>query len=108
MNIDRIARAIEDMKRLEMATKWLSEYAGSIKPDLVDIKLSIQTAGACYGYKEAAEAIQAQIKLSIQDHISAAIRDCENTAEIWRSVIVEEAIKGPDGKPICSKIGGAK
>lgn len=92
MNTSRIRLAAEEIDRLQRALGWLSEHGVKITKDGdEDVTYRPNFAGSCNGSKEAAEVLSAMMTNQLSELIPKAIQKCENTIQIHRETIRNEA-----------------
>lgn len=96
MNTSKIRHAAEEIDRYQLALSWLSEHGVKINRDSDEqVTFRPNFAGSCSGSKEAAEVIGAMMTNRLSDLIKDAITNCENTIEIHRQTIRDEATPPP-------------
>ena len=94
MNTSRIIQAANDIAEHETALKWLREFGPKLTgKDGASVNITLNFAGSCVGAKEAARMLEAYAALDLPNLVSTAIRSCENTIELCRSVIADEATR---------------
>ncbi len=94
MNTARIRHAANEIDRLEKALSWLTEHGVKISKDgKEEMTYRPNFAGSCNGAKEAAEVLSAMASNRLPDLIQAALENCQNTIEIHRETLRNEATK---------------
>jgi len=96
MNTTRILQAVKDIEANTAALKWLEEYGVQLNGrsrDQIYVSISMSFAGSCNGAKEAAEVLEAFVRLDIEALVQTSIRNCRNTIDMARAAIIEEAGK---------------
>lgn len=93
MDAAAIATAAKHILELEKALGWLRAH-GLQALDHSDaqsfgVSFSLNSCSALPGAKEAASALSAQARLMSTSLLQAAIRDAENTIQIYRNQIAE-------------------
>lgn len=92
MNTSRIRHAAEEIDRLQRALAWLSEHGVKITRDHEEsVSYRPNFAGSCNGSKEASEVLCAMMTNQLHALIPKAIENCENTIQIHREAIRNEA-----------------
>ena len=90
MNTTRIAVAVKEIERNEVALKWLLEYGVQLNGrdrDRIGVSVNPTFAGSCPGAKEAADILASFMRLDIAATVETAIRNCRNTIELEREAI---------------------
>ncbi|MGB1266341.1 MAG: hypothetical protein ACPG6L_11520 [Nereida ignava] len=95
MNTSRITHAAKEIERLQMAVKWLEEFGPKVNnheaSEHANVSIRMNFAGSCNGAKEVGEIISTMVGNRMRDLIDDALKNCENTIEIYRNVIRDEA-----------------
>lgn len=96
MNTMRITHAAKEIERLQLAVKWLEEYGAKVTNHEADehanVSIRMNFAGSCSGAKEVGEILSAMVGNRMRDLVDEALINCQNTIEIHRQVIRDEAI----------------
>ncbi len=92
MNASRIRHAASEIERYQRALAWLSEHGVKITKDGdEEVNYRPNLAGSCAGSMEASGVLSAMMTNQLPALIPNAIKNCENTIEIHREIIRNEA-----------------
>ena len=93
MNSVRIIHAAKDIERLTLALEWFQGYGHLLQhrdKDSFSISIKLLVASACHGAREADVQINAVARVCIDQILSHAIRDAENTIQMCKEILREE------------------
>lgn len=95
MNTSRITHAAKEIERLQEAIKWLEEFGPKVTDheasEHANVSIRMNFAGSCRGAKEAGEIVSEMVGNRMRDLLQDALENCQNTIEIHRQVIRDEA-----------------
>ena len=94
MNAAAVAGAAHKIADLEAALRWMRDHGkDALNPkceQAFGISVSLNHASACAGAHEARVHLSAQARLFGHEILAAAIKDAENTIEIYKQQIADE------------------
>lgn len=95
MNTSRITHAAKEIERLHRAVKWLEEFGPRVKnheaPEHAKVSIRMNFAGSFEGYTEVSEVLGEMVGNRLRDLVDEALKSCQNTIEVHRQVIRDEA-----------------
>lgn len=95
MNTSRITHAAKEIERLQEAVKWLEEFgpktSNHAASEHANVSIRMNFAGSCRGAKEVGEILGEMVGNRMRDLLDEALKNCQNTIEIHRQVIRDEA-----------------